>query len=38
MISSGATIGLLSAIALAVALWWRLLVRAKKAIAPDIGS
>ena len=38
MISSGATIGLLSAIALAVALWWRLLVRAKKAVAPDIGS
>src|SRR5260221_1413056 len=34
MVSSGATIGLLSAIALAVALWWRLLVPAKKAIAP----
>jgi len=38
MISSGATIGLLSAIALALALGWRLLVRAKKAVAPDIGS
>ena len=38
MVSSGATIGLLSAIALATALWWRLLVRAKTAVAPDIGS
>ena len=34
MISSGATIALLSGIALAIALWWRLLLRAKAAIAP----
>jgi len=38
MISSGATIALLSLIALAVALGWQQLVRAKRAVAPDIGS
>ena len=38
MISSGATIALLSGIALAIALWWQQLVRVKKAVAPDIGT
>ena len=38
MISSGATIALLSLIALAVALGWQQLLRAKNAVAPDIGS
>jgi len=34
MISAGSTIALLSGIVLAVAVWWRLLVRAKSAVAP----
>jgi hypothetical protein len=38
MISSGATIALLSGIALAAALLWQQLVRVKRAVAPDIGS
>jgi len=38
MISSGATIALLSLIVLAVALGWQQLLRAKSAVAPDIGS
>ncbi len=38
MLSSGATIALLSGIALAVALLWQQLLRAQKAVAPDIGT